>query len=194
MRKYNTLVSNFSYLMALQVFNILIRFITYPYLTRVLGLSVYGLIAFAQAMISYFMVVINFGFNLSATKFISINKNDRHLTSMAINSIYIIKILLFLTGFFLLILLVELIPKLQENRFLYIITFGICINEVLIPVWYFQGMEKMKFITIINVFTRTIFIGLIFLCVKNKSDYLLVPAFNTIGAILRGDNFNSDCI
>ena len=186
LKKNKTLVSNFSYLSALQLFNIIIPLITYPYLTRVLGLTVYGLVAFAQATIPYFMVVINFGFNISATKFISINKNDRHLTSTAINSIYFIKILLFVASFLLLMLLVEVVPKLHENKLLYIVSFGICINEVLLPIWYFQGIERMKYITIINVFTRSIFITLIFLCVRNETDYLLVPAFNTVGAFVGG--------
>ena len=48
-----TVLANFSYLSILQVFTILFPLLTYPYLLRVIGLELYGVIVFAQAIINY---------------------------------------------------------------------------------------------------------------------------------------------
>jgi PST family polysaccharide transporter len=66
------------------------------------------------------------------------------------------------------------------------LTLGICIYETLFPIWYFQGIEQMKYITYINVISRGAFTALIFLLIKTQADYLLVPALNMIGALIAG--------
>ena len=63
---------------------------------------------------------------------------------------------------------------------------GLSIGELLLPIWYFQGVEKMKYLTIINVGSRIVFTVFIFVFVKQKEDYILVPLFNSLGAILGG--------
>ena len=63
-----TVLANFSYLSILQVFTILFPLLTYPYLLRVIGLELYGVIVFAQAIINYVSLVINFGFNMSGAR------------------------------------------------------------------------------------------------------------------------------
>lgn len=184
--QHKILVQNFSYLSVLQIFNIIVPLVVYPYLTRVLGLETYGLIAFAQALISYFMVIINFGFNISATKFISVNRKSKEDINSVINSIYTIKLMIFLLSFSALLILVNTVPELRKEKLLYLFSFGICINELLLPIWYFQGIEKMKFITYINLFTRSLYLVSIFIFIKHESDYLLVPVFNAITALIGG--------
>ncbi len=76
LRTHSKLVENFSYLSALQIFNMLLPLVTYPYLIRVLGSELYGTVIFAQAIIAYFSVMINFGFNISATKEIALCKDN----------------------------------------------------------------------------------------------------------------------
>lgn len=69
-----TVLANFSYLSILQVFTILFPLLTYPYLLRVIGLELYGVIVFAQSIIIYISLVINFGFNMSSAKEVAIHK------------------------------------------------------------------------------------------------------------------------
>jgi len=61
---------------------------------------------------------------------------------------------------------------------------GICVSETLFPTWYFQGIEKMKYITISNVLIRGCFTLLIFIFIRTQSHYWMVPLFNGIGAII----------
>ena len=59
-------------------------------------------------------------------------------------------------------------------------------NELLFPQFFYQGLEKMKIISILNVLVKLLFISLIFLFVNKKSDYILVPVLYSIGYFISG--------
>lgn len=177
------IITNISYLSILQIFNILLPLVTYPYLVRTLGTGKYGEVIFAQIVASYFSIFVDFGFKLSATRDISVHRYNRTRLSEIISSVLIIKIILWLLS---LVVLVAILPWIDGDRLIFIFSFGICFNELLFPQWYFQGIEKMKIITIINVFTRSLFVILIFVFVKKETDALMVPVFNGLGAFIGG--------
>ena len=80
-----TVLANVSYLSILQIFTILFPLLTYPYLLRVIGLDLYGVIVFAQTIITYVSLVINFGFNMSGAKNVAICKENKELLSRIVN-------------------------------------------------------------------------------------------------------------
>lgn len=180
------IVENFSYLSILQVFNLVLPLITYPYLIRVLGKESYGGIVFAQAIVGYFAILVGYGFNISATKNISIHKNNKDRVSEIVSSVIIIKTFLFLISILGLFLLLKIFNSFELDTSLFYLTMYLCLNELLFPVWYFQGLEKMKYTTIFNLASRLIFLGLIFVLIKDKDDYLFVPIINGIGVIIAG--------
>lgn len=153
---------------------------------RVLGAELYGLVIFAQVIAAYFGIIVDFGFRLTATKEISIHRNDKKKLSEIVSSILSAKFILWILSFLLLLILISFIPSLQSEKTLFLLSFGLCFNEFLFPQWYFQGLERMKYITIINLTARLIFLALIFLLVKQKSDYLFVPLLNTVGTFFGG--------
>ena len=65
-------LKNFLSLTTLQTINYLLPLVILPYLTRVIGMDKFGLIAFAQSLVQYFMILTDYGFSLSATKEISL--------------------------------------------------------------------------------------------------------------------------
>lgn len=179
------LIANFSYLSFLQVFNLVLPLITYPYLIRVLGNEIFGLIVFAQTISLMFSLLINFGFNITATKQVSINRKDTKKLSQIVSSILIIKVLLGITSFIIFALLF-LVFDFSEHKLLFLFSFTICFNEVFFCQWFFQGLEEMKYITMISVFSRLCFVFLILFLVKDESDFLLVPILSGFGALLNG--------
>lgn len=181
-----TIVNNFSYLSILQFINLLIPLITYPFLIRVIGSDLYGGIVFAQALIGYFAIIIGFGFNISATKNISIHKKDSNKLSEIVSSVLIIKAYLFIFSFIGLVILLKFIDLNEFNEILFYLTMYLCIQELLFPIWYFQGMQKMQYITLFTLLSKLVFVILIFILIKSKEDYLLVPIINGIGVMLSG--------
>jgi len=180
------LAENFFSLSALQALNYLLPLITLPYLVRVLGVAKYGLIVFAQAFIGYFQILTDYGFNLSATREISINRDNKEKVSEIFSAVMVIKFCLLLISLLLMSAIVYSFPKFRQDWLLYYLTFGMVLGQVLFPVWFFQGMERMKYITFLNIVAKSIFTVAIFLFVKTASDYLYVPLLSSLGFIVAG--------
>ena len=178
------LVQNFSYLSLIHVFNMLVPLLAYPYLIRVLGKESYGLVVFAQAIVGYFVVIIGFGFNISATKAISINRNDKHKLNEIVSSVILLKGILLFISLLLFTVTIQFVDQAAPYKVLFYFTFVLCISEWLMPIWFFLGIENMKYITLLNVVSQSIFLALIFVFIRNESDYLFYPIIMSSGPII----------
>ena len=181
-----SLIENFLSLSLLQGLNMILPLITFPYLVRVLGIDNFGLVNFSLSIIGYFNILVSFGFELSATKDISLNRENKQKLSEIFSSVTIIKIGMFIFSIAILSILILFIDSMNENLRLYYATFGIVLGNVLFPSWFFQGVEKMKYITIITVITRSLFTIFIFILVQSEDDFIFVPLLNSISAIIGG--------
>ncbi|MGB4611730.1 MAG: oligosaccharide flippase family protein [Methanothermobacter thermautotrophicus] len=184
--EYRVLAENFLSLSTLQVLVYIIPFITLPYLTRVLGVYNYGLVNFAIAFNTYFIIITDYGFNLSAVREISVNREDPHRVSEIFSSVMLIKGILATLSFCILLLVILNIPRFSVNWQVYIFAFGLVIGNVIFPTWFYQGMERMKYITVLNVLTNLIFLAAIFIFIKRPSDYLYVPLLQSMGTLTAG--------
>jgi PST family polysaccharide transporter len=182
----SSLVSNFFSLVILQGANYLFPLLTVPYLFRTLGVETFGLINFSTAFVQYFAILSDFGFNLSATKYIAANREDKDKRDKYFVNVLIAKLMLFLCGLVLLLLIINFVDKFSENKAVYLLSYGSVLGSVLLPTWFFQGMEQMRYITKITIVTRTLAIIPIFFLVKSDTDFLLVPIFYGLGAIAAG--------
>ncbi|WP_406685328.1 oligosaccharide flippase family protein [Seonamhaeicola sp. MEBiC1930] len=180
------IASNFFSLSVLQIANYILPLIILPFLVRVLGLEKFGLVMFAQSLATFFNIAVDFGFEISGTREIALLKKQKEKVSQIFSAIILIKLGLVIFWFLMLWFMVELVPRFRENSIVYFLSFGVVVGNTLFPVWFFQGIEKMKFVTLINILAKLIFTILIFFIIRNESDYYLVPAFNSIGYIIAG--------
>lgn len=184
--KYNTLFSNFSYMALLQVFLMLSSLITYPYLVRVFGRELFGVVLTAQVLASYITLVVGFGSDNVCAKFVSQYRNDSNKLSEIVCSVLVLRVIIWLLGFLVYSLIVFLVPTYREYTMLFLLTYGLSLQKLLLPQFFFQGLEKMKIPSIINVGSNLLFLCLIFIIIKDKSDILLVPVFYTLGYFFGG--------
>lgn len=174
-----TLFANFTYLSILEIIGLLLPLISYPYVIRTVGADNYGVVVFCQAIIAYVVIIINFGYNVSATRKISENRTNVFKIREIYSSIVYQKLLIFaiclVSGLFVLIFL-------KYDCSVILLGFiGLCIQEVFFPTWLFQGLERMKFITIITFVAKCSCLILIFLFVHDKKDYACIPVLYSIG-------------
>ena len=186
LRPYRSLIQNFTSLSILQIANYLFPLIVLPYVVRVLGPAKYGLINFAAAFVAYFNLICDYGFSLSGTKEIALIKDDHLRLSKTFSGIMFIKTILSVLSFLLLTVLVFLIPFFKNNWEIYFLSYGFVVGGVLFPSWFYQGIQQMKYITIIQVFIRSILTILIFVLIKEENDYLLLVLLNSAAQILIG--------
>ena len=176
--------NNFFSLTSLKVLTYILPLITFPYLIRVLGIEKFGLIMFAQATMYYFEIVVDFGFNLSATREVALNAKKPNKLNEIISAVFSIKFMLLLFSFLILIVVVNLFDRFLQDFLLYYYSFLKVIALAFFPVWFFQGIEKMKYITLIDIISKSIFTVLIFVFVQSESDYILVPLISGVGYII----------
>jgi PST family polysaccharide transporter len=160
--------------------------ITYPYLLRVIGSELYGNVIFAQTFVTYISLIINFGFDISATKSVAIHKDNKEVLSEIVSAVYISKFIIWLICLAVYMIAISVVPFLRNCFLLYFFSFFVTFNELLFSVWFFQGIEKMRYSTIINIVVRSLFVITVFIVIKSQADYLYIPVLNSIGAILAG--------
>jgi PST family polysaccharide transporter len=180
------LMSNIFSLGVLQGANYILPLLTLPYLVRVLGVEYFGLLAFATATIGFFVIITDYGFNLSATRQASIHRDDKLKLNEIFSSVMMIKSFFLLLSLLLLCLLLLTVDKFGQHWQVYMITFGVVIGQVLFPVWLFQGLEQMKYITYLNIVAKSFFTVCIFVFVQSQDDYLWVPLLTSLGFVLAG--------
>ena len=178
-----TLRNNTIALMIIRILNYALPFITLPYVSRIFTVEKFGLIFYAQILMDYFFRVVMFGFDFSGVRTIAINSDDTQKVNKSFSEIFFVQILFLIIAYILLCLITIFIPKFHQDWIIYHITFLTIVGQVLLFTWFYQGMEKMKFITILNIITRSIFVILIFSCIKKADDYILYPTFNAISCL-----------
>ncbi len=178
------LLSNFSYLSALQIATLLLPLITYPYLIRVLGEELYGLVVFTQVVAGYFGVFISFGFSMLGVQEVSIYRENKKKLSEIVSVITFTKSVCLLFSFVIIFAYLNLFNV--QYKWLFALAFWVCLLDIVFPTWFFQGIEKMKFITIISLINKILFTILIFIVIKERNDVLWLPISNIVGTIVSG--------
>lgn len=181
-----TVASNFGYLMILQVASYIFPLLTIPYLARVIGVEGFGKIAFAAAVIIWFKTISDWGFNYTATRDVALNKEDLNKVSEIFSNVLWARIILMFISLLILIVAIITIPYFRENKEILLISFLLIPGDVIFPEWFFQAMERMKFITILSLTSKLVFTLLVFIFIKEKSDFILQPLFISLGFIVSG--------
>ena len=184
--KNKKVIENIFSLLVLQGSNYLLPLITLPYLISILGVKNYGSVVFVTTLMQFFIMFIDYGYNVIGTRKISLLKNDFNYVKKTFNRIITVKALLTFLSFIILIILVIIVPKLSADRNLYFVGFLSVIGSCIFPIWYFQGIEKMKYITVINIVSKVISTILIFVFVTNSEDSLSVIFFQSLNYLLPG--------
>lgn len=180
------LIENITSLFALQGLVYIFPLITYPYLIRVLGPEKFGLLAFAQALIQYLVIFTDYGFNMSAPREIAIYREDAEKLSSIFSATMLVKLSLLLISAIFYIILIITVPYFHNEWAVYLIYLLAVIGNVLTPIWFFQGIEQMKYITLVNFIARGIMTGGIFIFVRSSHDYHIAAGLQAGAFLLAG--------
>lgn len=170
----------------LQLMNYAFPLLTIPYVVRVLGVEKFGLVSFVAAFVNYFTLLTDFGFNFSATRSISINRDNPNRITEILFSVYTIKAILFILSSILFLLTILFVPVLNSEKELCLVSYLSVLGTMLLPQWYFQGVGKMSVITWVTFCVRITTVILIFVLVHTVTDYKVYAFLNSAGGVLIG--------
>lgn len=181
-----TVFANFGYLSLLQIAGYVFPLITMPYLARVIGADGFGKIAFASAIVIWVQTISDWGFNMTATRDVAQNRDNKEKVSRIFSNVLWARCLLTIFSGLLLLLAVSIIPYFRSNADIIWITFLLVPGYILFPDWFFQAIEKMKYTTIFNLLLKLIFTVAVFIFIRDREDYLIQPLLTTIGYLVCG--------
>jgi PST family polysaccharide transporter len=185
-KKNKVLIENILSLSMLNALNILLPLISLPYILRVVGTSNYGKYSYVYVLTQYLLLITMYGFNYSATKQISQNRDSVEEVSKIYNSITACRLLLFIIGVLAVFSLQSLILASDNEKYMFLLGIGMVLGDIFTPVWLFQGLEKMRFMTIVNFVSKSIFTLLIFFAIRHSEDYVYIMVLNSCGYIIAG--------
>lgn len=154
----NRSIQNFLFLAIIQSSNVLISIISMPLLIQSIGVDQFGLVNLALSVIILLNIVVGFGYNLSAPKDVAVNQKNKDALSHVVSNVFSGKVLLATLctlGVFVAVFGLDLFKEYQM-----ILAYSVLLlfSEATLPLWFFQGMEKMKLISIANIFSKLLFL------------------------------------
>jgi O-antigen/teichoic acid export membrane protein len=181
-----TLASNFLSLSLLRVVAYAFSLVVLPYLASVIGVDRFGELAFAASVIVFFETFVDYGFNYTATRDVSKYKDDLHYVSKVFSIVMVARILLVVLSLVILLICILIFPSFYEKKLLLLLTFTYVIGYSLFPEWVFQALEKMKYITVLNIVSKGIFTLLVFVFITEQEDYIYQPVLTATGFFFSG--------
>jgi len=162
---------NFLFLFVVQFSNYVLPFLVIPLLTRALGMDGYGKYAFYLGIANFLLVFIRFGFEFSATRQISISSENINKVGEIVGAVLQIKLVLLAITLLVYTSVILILKPDEQNNLLVIGGALLLIGQMLLPVWYFQGMQQMKYVTFYTVITKIVYVGALFSVIRVNSDY-----------------------
>ena len=184
--KRKVFFENFLSLSVLQFVTNALPIITIPYLTRTMGLEGFGIYVFIQALINFLDILVSYGFRVSATDEIAKNSENPVAVSRIFWTVVFTKICLLVCTILLLLIGIVFIPVFSNNSHLIFLGMPLLLGNLLFPVWLFQGLQNMKFITILHLVSKSFFVVTIFLFVKDSSDIGTAILLHASGVLIAG--------
>ena len=179
-------MESFFSLSILNGLTVLLPLITLPYILRIVGTSNYGVYSYVYVIIQYLLIINAYGFNYSATKQIAQNRENKEYINTIYNSVIACRLLLMIGATALFYALSPLLLATTAQKWMFFIGLGVVLGDIFNPVWLFQGLEKMRYMTIINIVSKTVFTILIFWIIRTPDDYVYIILFNSCGFLLSG--------
>lgn len=171
--KKTSLGINFLMNILLRMSSLIFPLITFPYVSRVLAADGYGKIQMATAFVAYFILLSQLGIPTYGIRACAIVRDDRVKLSRTVHELMGIQLLMTVISYGIFFVLLQSIPRLRDEKVLYLITSASIFLGMLGMEWLFQALEQYTYITLRSLAFKVISVIAMFLLVHEKEDYLI---------------------
>lgn len=171
---------NFAWSSILTVAGYIFPLLTFPYVTRVLGVEGIGNYQYAVSVIHYFIVFACLGIDTIGIREIAKAKGNPEEMSRIYSSLLCLNLITTVLSVIVLLILIVFIPSFaSHSKMLYIGVAWVFANSLVIE-WLFKGLENFKYITIRAIIIRCIYVAAVFIFVRNPEDYVIYFILTTL--------------
>jgi O-antigen/teichoic acid export membrane protein len=186
----NSIKKNFLYSSILTTANYIFPFLTYPYISRILGVNHIGICNFVDSIINYFILFSMMGIGTLGVREIAKCKDNKEQRNQIFSSLFVLNTISTTIALIILIILIYTVPKLYLHKeLMYIGALKLICNYLLID-WLYRGLEEFKYVTIRTIFVKCLYVVAIFVFIHHTNDYkiyyLISCLMITINAIFNG--------
>ncbi|MDD4972357.1 MAG: flippase [Paludibacter sp.] len=181
--------TNFIYSSILTVSNFLFPLLTFPYISRVLGVSNVGIYNWVGGIIQYFIIFSMMGIAIVGIREVAKHKGDSIELSKTFSSLLTLTLLTTVISLVILFALMAFVPKIAEYKeMFYIGAANIFVNLFLVE-WFFKGIENFKYITMRSIIVKSLYVISVFVFVRHHDDYITYYLL-TVSAVVLNALFN----
>ena len=182
MKKNKSIKLNFIMNVILTMSSFIFPLITFPYVSRILLPEGTGKVSFATSLISYFSMFAQLGIPTYGIRACAKVRDDKEELTRTTQELVIINFVMSVISYTALAVALMLVPRLREERALYIIVSLTIAFNVIGMEWMYKALEQYTYITIRSIIFKFVALIVMFVFVHQKSDYIFYGAITILAA------------
>lgn len=171
-------------LYVMSIAKLIFPMVTFPYLTRVLSEETYGFVSYVRNCMTYMQLIVDFGFILSSVKCIVNANGDKDKIGKIVGDTFCSKLILSVASAAVLVVMYFSISVLRLNTMFVILSFIAVALSAFLADFFFRGIEKMHYITIIYVIAKGVSTVLTFVLVKGDASVMWIPVLDIVTNVI----------
>lgn len=182
MNKNSSLKLNFIMNALLTMSSFIFPLITFPYVSRILLPTGTGKVSFATSLISYFSMFAQLGIPTYGIRACAKVRDNREELTRTAHELLTINLVMDVISYAVLIIVLKFVPRLQEDRTLYVIvSFTIILTSIGME-WLYKALEQYTYITIRSIIFKFIALIAMFMLIHEQDDYMIYGGISIFAA------------
>ena len=167
-----------------QLFNLVTPLLVVPYIVSVCGEENFGKTAVGMAIAFFLIVFIDFGSDIIGVREVAINRDNPEVLNKIFTTTYVVKAIILMIVLTVASIIFILFPYFKSEKIMFTLGLSVLIGQFLNPTWFLQGIENVKWITLLNIVSKCIYLVGIFFTIKKESDYVYINLWWGLGMIV----------
>ena len=167
-----------------QLFNLVTPLLVVPYIVSICGEENFGKTAVGMAICFFLIVFIDFGSDIIGVREVAVNREKHQELNKIFTTTYAVKAIILVAVLLITSILIVSIPFFKTEKTMFFLGFSVLVGQFINPTWFLQGIENVKWITVLNIISKSIYLIAIYTLIKQESDYVFVNLWWGIGMII----------
>lgn len=166
-----SITKNFFYSSILTTANYVFPLLTYPYISRVLGVTNVGICNFVDSIINYYSMFSLMGIVTVGIRNVAASREDKDKLSKTVSALFFLNTISTAIVVAVLIGSIFIVPKFYAHKeLMFIGVLKVIFNYLMID-WFYRGIEDFKYITYRGMVVRVGYVLSVFLLIRDRNDY-----------------------